>query len=144
MQFFLSSICQSLKLERKFKRRSIQTEHKKSYKDSIFKFLFIQIEQKHWLHTDALRESLHFQSDGDVLGAVPNQNPASTKIKVFCPRISLVVDVLQAFLINIPLLPSPKDLVPQKHGGEKTTGLSKTTQPIRLLDSSNCAQISSE
>jgi hypothetical protein len=39
----------------------------------------------------------------------------------------------------IPLLPSSKDLVPQKHGGEKTT-----TQPIRFLDSSNCAQISSE
>jgi hypothetical protein len=47
-------------------------------------------------------------------------------------------------LVNISLLPSPKDLVPQKHGGEKTTGFSKTTQPIRFLDSSNCAQIFSE
>jgi hypothetical protein len=33
----------------------------------------------------------------------------------------------------IPLLPSTKDLVPQKHGGEKTMGISKTTQPIRFL-----------
>jgi hypothetical protein len=41
-------------------------------------------------------------------------------------------------------LPSPKDLVPQKHWGEKTTCFWKTTQPIRFVDSSNCAQISSE
>jgi hypothetical protein len=46
---------------------------------------------------------------------------------------------------NIPLLPYRKDLIPQKHeGGEKTTRLSKTTEPIRFLDSSNCAQISSQ
>jgi hypothetical protein len=29
-------------------------------------------------------------------------------------------------------------------GDEKTTRFSKTTEPIRFLDSSNCAQISSE
>jgi hypothetical protein len=29
------------------------------------------------------------------------------------------------FNLHIPLLPSPKDLVPQKHGGEKTMGFSK-------------------
>ena len=31
---------------------------------------------------------------------------------------------------DIPLLPSPKDLVPQKHGGEKTTRHLKTSHPI--------------
>jgi hypothetical protein len=33
-------------------------------------------------------------------------------------------------LQNIPLLPSPKDFVPQKHGGEKTTRHLKTSHPI--------------
>jgi hypothetical protein len=37
-----------------------------------------------------------------------------------------------------------EDLIPQKHGGEKTKRFSKPTKPIRFLDSSNCAKISSE
>ena len=45
---------------------------------------------------------------------------------------------------NIPLLHSTKDLGPRKHMGEKTTRFSKTIQPIRFVDSSDWAQISSE
>jgi hypothetical protein len=49
------------------------------------------------------------------------------------------------YMGHIPLLPSCPFLVPQKHGGgEKTTRHLKTSDPIRFLDSSNYAQISSE
>ena len=50
---------------------------------------------------DAPRAFLSFQSGGDVPRAFSNQNPASSKINSFPPRIYRGIDVPWAFLINI-------------------------------------------
>jgi hypothetical protein len=55
---------------------------------------------------------------------------ADSRQRTFNSNIVILRKLDQKFKSYIPLLPSVTDLVPQKHGGEKTTRHLKMSHPI--------------